>query len=161
MPIYSPVLALRSAGVGGEIGGGESGVLVFTTVGGGGYEVTGSIRAGFSTIPGFTNGALHSGDLAGYTEVAITTEGEVGGEIFVHLRIPDTGAPGSPQTAFFSQFSIPGEAAPKLSSTVWGFQTDSVTFPGFIVYRWYWGDSSLDSIFYNGGAGATLTATFT
>lgn len=137
------------------------GVVTFTCVSGGGYGTGGSLPMGFSTIPGTEDGTLHSGDIAGYDQIAIETIGESGGEFRVYILVPTSEAPASPQTAFFSQVSIPGESGVKLAASPWGFHADTTSHPGYTLYRWYWGDYNLaNTVMYNGGAGATVTATF-
>jgi hypothetical protein len=102
-------------------------------------------------VPG---GTVVSGDLAGYTDIGLMTTGEIGGELFIALRVPTADLRASPQTAYWTDVTISGTpnfgpyAAADAAFT-------SGTDGAFTILQWFYfpGTQFID--------GNTYTAAFT
>ncbi len=53
-------------------------------------------------------GTVVSGTLAGYSDIGLLTTGEIGGELFIALRVPTSEVRASPQTAYWTDVTISG-----------------------------------------------------
>lgn len=101
-------------------------------------------------------GDVNSGELAGYKYFQIYWVNTAGGELHVSLRIPTTNARVSPQTAFFTNLSIPAVTSGTITAASATFAT---TIQGsYTIYTWVWPAASLAGPITDG---VDYTAAFT